>query len=225
MSVLVLGDGLLGSEIIKQIDWEYLSRKKDGLEVSQFSDWVNKLDGYDVIVNCIANTNTYSDDKEGHLDLNYRFVKDLVTYCNDSNKKLVHISTDYIYANSNNSRKEIDVPVHHSSWYGYSKLLGDAHVEMECSNHLICRLSHKPEPFPYDSAWGDVITNADYTPKIVNLLINLINYGGVGIYNVGTVKKTIFELASQTKKVNLIDSPINIPKDVTMNIDKLNKIL
>jgi hypothetical protein len=30
MKVLVLGDGLLGNEIIKQTNWDYLSRKKDG---------------------------------------------------------------------------------------------------------------------------------------------------------------------------------------------------
>mgnify|MGYP000639468661 CR=1 FL=1 len=113
-----------------------------------------------------------------HTDLNYRFVRDLVSYCNKFNKKLVHISTDYIYANSDNDRKETDVPVHHSSWYGYTKLLGDAHVELECDNFLICRLSHKPTPFPYSDAWFDVITNADYTPKIVQLLVDLINNNG-----------------------------------------------
>ncbi|MDB0072718.1 sugar nucleotide-binding protein [Porticoccaceae bacterium] len=225
MKVLILGDGLLGGEIVKQTEWDYMSRKKDGIEVLYFNDWMTKLSEYDVIVNCIANTNTYSEDKESHLELNYHFVKDLVTYCNYSDKKLIHISTDYIYANSDNERKEIDVPVHHCSWYGYSKLLGDAHVEMESHNHLICRLSHKPTPFPYDSAWGDVITNADYTPKIVNLLVNLINLGKIGTYNVGTDKKSIFELASQTKKVKSVKSPKEAPKDVTMNIDKLNKIL
>ena len=31
--VLVLGDGLLGSEIIKQTGWEYLSLDKDGWDV------------------------------------------------------------------------------------------------------------------------------------------------------------------------------------------------
>lgn len=222
MNILVLGDGLLGSEIINQTKWDYMSRKKDGIEASLFNEWKNDLLEYDVILNCIGNTNTYSKNKETHTDLNYRFVRDLVSFCNKFNKKLVHISTDYIYANSENDRKETDVPVHHSSWYGYTKLLGDAHVELECDNFLICRLSHKPTPFPYSDAWFDVITNADYTPKIVQLLVDLINNNGVGIYNIGTEVKTIFQLASKTKKVNGISSPNNVPKDVTMNINKLN---
>lgn len=221
MKIIVLGDGILASEIIKQTGWDYISRKKDNINLDDFDKWVFKLGDYDIIVNCIANTNTYSDDKESHLKINYHFVKHLVNYCNQTGKKLVHISTDYIYANSDNERKETDVPVHHSSWYGYSKLLGDSYVELECNEYLICRLSHKPSPFPYDGAWTDVTTNADYTPKIVNLLIKLINKDAKGVFNIGTDKKTIYELASQTKEVKQILSPKTTPKNVTMNLDKL----
>ena len=29
MDKLILGDGLLGSELVKQTNWDYISRKKD----------------------------------------------------------------------------------------------------------------------------------------------------------------------------------------------------
>jgi len=221
MNVIVLGDGLLGSEIVNQTGWDYISRKKDDIDIDDFDRWMYKLNKYDIIINCIANTDTYSEDKESHIKVNYHFVKYLVRYCNERGKKLVHISTDYIYANSDNERREIDVPVHHSSWYGYSKLLGDAHVELESDDFLIARLSHKPHPFPYDKAWLDVSTNADYTPKIVSLLVDLINNHATGIYNIGTDKKTIFELALKSKEVQPTTSPDKVPKNVTMNLDKL----
>lgn len=221
MNVIVLGDGLLGSEIVNQTGWDYISRKKDDIDIDDFDRWMYKLNKYDIIVNCIANTDTYSEDKEPHIKVNYLFVKYLVGYCNEIGKKLVHISTDYIYANSDNERRETDVPVHHSSWYGYSKLLGDAHVELESDEFLIARLSHKPYPFPYDKAWLDVSTNADYTPKIVSLLVDLINNHATGIYNIGTDKKTIFELALKSKEVQPTTSPDKVPKNVTMNLDKL----
>ena len=32
MNVLVLGDGILGSEFVKQTGWDYLSRKKDNIK-------------------------------------------------------------------------------------------------------------------------------------------------------------------------------------------------
>ena len=33
MSKLILGDGLLGSELIKITKWDYISRKKDGIDL------------------------------------------------------------------------------------------------------------------------------------------------------------------------------------------------
>jgi dTDP-4-dehydrorhamnose reductase len=98
MKVLVLGDGLLGSEIVKQTNWDYISRKKDGFDITK-NDF--NFHGYDVIINCIAFTNTYSNDKENNWNVNYKAVADLVDYCNNQNIKLVHISTDYVYTNSN----------------------------------------------------------------------------------------------------------------------------
>ena len=35
MSIVVLGDGLLGSELIKQSGWDYISRKKDNFDLTQ----------------------------------------------------------------------------------------------------------------------------------------------------------------------------------------------
>ena len=50
MNILVLGDGLLGSEIINQTKWDYMSRKKDGIQASLFNEWKNDLSEYDVIL-------------------------------------------------------------------------------------------------------------------------------------------------------------------------------
>jgi hypothetical protein len=106
-----------------------------------------------------------------------------------------------------------------------SKLLADEHIVLFCRDYLICRLSHKPYPFPYDEAWGDVSTNADYTPVISELVIKLIENGASGLYNVGTPTKTIYELASRTKDVTETISPPHIPKNVTMDLTKLNQFL
>ena len=102
MKPLVLGDGLLGSEIVKQTNWDYISRKKDGIDANNFNSWMHKILPYDTIINCIANTNTYSQDKELHWKINYEFIDVLVNFCNETGKKLIHISTDHIYSNSKN---------------------------------------------------------------------------------------------------------------------------
>lgn len=221
MKVLVIGDGLLGSEIVKQTDWDYISRKKDGIEITQPSTYQKYLIGYDVVVNCIAYTQTYSDERDLHWNINYQAVDDLIEFCNEHNIKLVHISTDYVYANSYPNATENDVPVHLNSWYGYTKLLADGLVQLRSKKYLLCRLSHKPKPFPYDKAWSDVYTNCDYVDVIAGLVIDLIEDEFTGVYNVGTETKSIYNLATETKDVDPIKAPLYVPHDVTMSLDKL----
>jgi len=226
MKVIVLGKGKLGGEIVKQTGWDYLCRAEHEITIDNFKDWKNRMDEYDVVVNCIANTDTYSDDKEKHWKANYELVTFLAEYCDDNAKKLVHISTDYLYQNSVDDAKEEDEPLFEHTWYMFTKLLADEYLKEHAKNYLICRLSHKPYPFPYDSAWDDVITNADYTPVISGLVIKLINNGAEGLYNVGTERKTVYELAQRTNKnVKKIVSPPHVPKNISMNISKMKNFL
>ena len=226
MKVIVLGKGKLGGEIVKQTGWDYLCRAEHEITIDNFKDWKNRMNEYDVVVNCIANTDTYSDDKEKHWKANYELVTFLAEYCDDNAKKLVHISTDYLYQNSVDDAKEEDEPLFEHTWYMFTKLLADEYLKEHAKNYLICRLSHKPYPFPYDSAWDDVITNADYTPVISGLVIELIKNGAEGLYNVGTERKTVYELAQRTNKnVNKIVSPPHVPKNISMNISKMKNFL
>ena len=226
MKVLVLGKGKLGGEIVKQTGWDYLCRAEHEITIDNFDEWKNKMDEYDVVVNCIANTDTYSDNKEKHWKANYELVTFLAEYCDDNGKKLVHISTDYLYQNSVDDAKEEDEPLFEHSWYLMTKLLADEYLKEHAKNYLICRLSHKPYPFPYESAWVDIVTNADYTPVIAGLVIELIKNGAEGLYNVGTERKTIYELAQRTNKSVLKSiAPPHIPKNVTMNISKMENFL
>lgn len=227
MKVVVLGDGLLGSEIIKQTNWDYFSRKKDNLDITNIVTWAHLLLPYDVIVNCIAYTKTYDKSKQKHWDINYKAVVELADYCNNHNKKLIHISTDYLYANSlQNANEEDTVPAHVETWYGYTKLLGDAYVQLKSKNYLICRESHKPFPFPYKEAWDDVETNGDFVNVIAELIIKLINKDAKGVFNVGTESKTIYEMAiSKGFDVEPVSSPFNVPMNTTMDLNKLESFL
>ena len=78
--ILILGDGLLGSELRKQTGWDYLSRKKDGLDAMSFTELsmikYNVSKKYTDIINCIGYTNTRDDSKEKHFQINYKFVKE-----------------------------------------------------------------------------------------------------------------------------------------------------
>lgn len=224
LRVLVLGDGLLGSEIVQQTKWDCLSRKKTSFDINEFESQI-EYQNYDVLVNCIANTNTYSDDPKSHWEVNYSFVHRLIKFCNNKNLKLIHISTDYVYTNSVNNASEEDVPVHCQTWYGYTKLLSDGLVQLLSNNYLLIRCTHKPNPFPYDKSWIDQIGNFDYVDAISNLIIKSIKQGLTGLYNLGTDIKTMYELASKTKTTTKVFSPPFVPKNTSMNITKLKNDL
>ena len=59
-----------------------------------------------------------------------------------------------------------------------------------------------------------------------DLVIKLIEGGASGLYNVGTEKKSIYQLAKRTKEdVKEIFSPPHVPKDISMNLSKMEKFL
>lgn len=227
MKYLILGDGLLGSEIIRQSEWNYISIEKDNFDFTNINSYRHFLKDYNEIINCVGYIDTYSNDK-AHWDINYKSVIDLVDLCNLYNKKLIHISTDYLYANSKNNASEEDIPLILNNWYSYTKLLADGYIQAKSQDYLIIRTSFKPRPFPWKEAWKDLIGNFDYVDIIANLIIKLIKKGAEGIYNVGTEKKSMYDLAIQTVpdcKAVENDNRYNRPYNITMNLNKLTKIL
>lgn len=227
MKIVILGDGLLGTEIKKQTGWDVVSRKKNNFDITLDTFRWPLLEEYDVIVNCIANTDTYSNKRKEHWDVNYVGLSKLTDWCLEKNKKLVHISTDYVYSGSVKNATEEDVPVHCKNWYGYTKLLSDAYVQLKLKNYLLVRCSFKPTPFPYEKALINQIGNFDFVDDIAEKIIQLIDKKSKGVFNVGTTLKTVYDLAvlqTTVEPVN-VDLHETMPIDVSMNIDKLTNEL
>ena len=225
MRPVILGDGLLGSELSSQTGWDIISRKKDGFDITDINCYKLILD-YNIVINCIANTDTYSTDRQTHWDVNYKGVADLVDFCNQYKIKLVHISTDYVYTNSTGTPSEIDIPVHQETYYAYTKLLADGYVELRSNDYLLIRETHKPFPFPYSKAWSNQVGNFDYVNIIAKLILKLINKNAQGIYNVGTNVKTMYKLALQTNSEVQPEQVKGLtPVSTKMNIQKLKNIL
>jgi len=228
--VLILGDGILGKELHLQTGWEYISRKKDNFDITDISTFnkilrvehgVIQYCPYDVIVNAIAYTDSYSQDNTLHYAINYKGVAELVQFCNRWKTKLVHISTEFVYANNPYPPTEEDVPQPDNNWYAYTKLLADEHVKMFSNNYLICRELHKPNDFSPAYVW-DVKTNGDKVKNIAPLIIKLINKNATGIFNVGNCEKSLKELSPDSQ---IILPPKHVPYDTRMNLNKLNTFL
>lgn len=226
MSFLILGDGLLGKELVRQTNWDFISRKKNKFDFNNLDSYKEFLLKYDTIINCIAYTNTYSDDKIKMYNINYKSVTELCDFLKIKNKKLIHISTDYVYAHSNNFASENDLPLISKNWYTYYKLLADEYIMLKSNDYLIFRCSFKPYPFPYSNAWIDQIGNFDYVNIISTLMIKLIQQNAQGLYNLGTDTKSIYDLAKSSNKNVLGVLKDNLaPNNITMNLKKIKEIL
>lgn len=219
---IILGDGLLGSAVIGASGWVFVSRKENGFDINKPNQWKSIIpNGTSAIINLIANTDTYSSDVLSMFNTNYKGVVSLVDYCNERNIKLVHFSTDYVYENSRTNAKETNKakPV---TPYAVSKLLADEYVMKHCNNHLILRGAQKVDPFPYDTAYTNVYGNFDYADTIAEIVIDMIKTDASGLFNIGTPKKSMFDLAKLTKKdVKPGIAPDHFPKDITMNLNKM----
>ena len=226
MKIIVLGDGLLGSEIIKQAGYDFISRKQGGIDFNNLGSYYECLYGYDTVLNCIAHTHVYSDEREIHMNTNFKSVVNLVDCCNKIGTKIIHISTDYIYSNSKKDASENDIPSNCLNWYTYSKMLADGHVENFAKKYLLIRTSFKPRPYPYPKATIQ-IGNFGYVDEIASLIIKLIENNATGTFNVGIEKSTMFDFASRTTEVTMHEkNPVeSMPEDISMNTDKMKKFL
>ena len=229
MKPIILGDGLLGTELRKQTGWDFISRKSHGFDFSTDIEYyfnIIRYNEYDVVINCIANTDTYGGDEQEHLSINAGRVLDLVNFCNEEKIKLVHISTDYLYTNSKPDAKETDPLLPLDTFYGHSKNIGDMYASTRSNDSLMIRTSFKKTPFQYPTAVPQV-GNFDYVDVIAKLIIQLIEKDAKGIFNVGTEKKTMLELAHRTNPFVVLGEPNNpkMPKDISMDISKMKEFL
>jgi len=223
---LILGGGLLGSTVIVTSGWQYTSRKEHGFDINNRNSWNSNIPkDVTCIINLIANTDTYSKDIDAMFETNYRAVINLVDYCNDNKIKLVHYSTDYVYENSKTNANELDKTAP-TTPYAMSKVLADEYIIKHCNDYLILRGAQKEDPFPYESAFTNVYGNFDYPDAIAEILIKMVKSNASGLYNIGTPTKSMFDLAKKTKpEVLEAIAPDHFPKDVTMDLTKMEKHL
>jgi dTDP-4-dehydrorhamnose reductase len=223
---LILGDGLLGSAVIGGSGWHFISRRQHGFDINNDSTWrCNIPNGVTCIINLIANTDTYSTDLDDMFETNYRGVIRLVDYCNDKGIKLIHFSTDYVYENSKSNAKET-YKTKPTTPYAMSKALADEYIMKHSVDYLILRGSQKDDPFPYESAFTNVYGNFDYPDKIAELVIEMVRSEAVGLYNIGTPIKSMFELAKLSKQdVKKSLAPDLFRRDLTMDISLMEKHL
>ncbi|MBL6591631.1 MAG: dTDP-4-dehydrorhamnose reductase [Flavobacteriaceae bacterium] len=110
---------------------------------------IDSINSYmsDIKVDCIINCAAYTDvrkaevEREKAFDVNSNGVKNLVTYCEDNNVKLIHFSTDYVYNSLNKKPINENELIDPTNYYGFSKREGEKHIENSKSESIVIRTS------------------------------------------------------------------------------------
>jgi dTDP-4-dehydrorhamnose reductase len=150
----------------------------------------------------------------------------IVNACIKHKIKLIYISTDYIYPGNTGDYVEED-PISPVNEYAWSKLGGECAVKLY-NNFLILRVATVDTPFPHDYALGDVYKSSISVKEVSNYILELLDEKG--IINVGNEKLVIYDYVRKInpniKKIFRKDiKDVNIAKDSSMNVNKLNSIV
>ena len=150
MKILVIGsDGQLGLEFQKfsnsydSSSWIFSTIKTlDLLRLETISFFLNNINP-SVIVNCAAYTNVDKAETEPKLanTINYKAVDIISKWTSENNKKLIHVSTDYVFDGLSKfplSENSITNPVNE---YGRSKLKGEQVCLKNDTNSVVIRTS------------------------------------------------------------------------------------
>jgi len=156
------------------------------------------------------------------IDLNIIGTANIVKVCSDLKIKLIYFSTGYVYEGRVGNYKETD-PVLPINNYAWSKLGGECAVTM-CKNSLILRIIMCEKPFIHEYAFHDVKTNFIFHEEIVKIIPKILDK--TGILNVGGKIQTVYSFAKKNNKnVKKKSGKKLFPKNISMNVLKLNKIM
>tara|TARA_B100000575_G_scaffold288629_1_gene289002 strand:+ start:549 stop:1283 length:735 start_codon:yes stop_codon:yes gene_type:complete len=159
------------------------------------------------------------------IDLNIIGTSNIVKVCKKNNIKLIYFSTSYVYPGIKGNYSESDYlyPINNYAW---SKLGGEAAVKMY-KNSLILRLCMTDYPFVHKKAISKAYSSFIYNKYVAMIIPFLLNEKGV--LNIGGKKREIYEFAKKFGKKNIKKIPVtkvkNFPKDSSIKIDKLIKII
>jgi len=221
--VLFGGSGILGTEMQKHYNLNYPSRAE--VNITKMSDILIYLKSIrpDVLINGAAVTDNRIVEKNpiSAIDTNIIGSANLAVACLSLNIRYVYISTDYVYPGDHGNYQESD-PIMPFNLYSWTKLGGECSA-VAVKNHLIIRTSFGANTFPYKEAFTDKWTSKDYVDQIAPLIYEASISPLIGVLNLGTERKNLFEHASDRSVVSPVkigDTNFATPYDTSLNLQR-----
>lgn len=163
-------------------------------------------------------------DKPTSYAVNVRGTATVAKTARHLEKKLIYVSSDYVFPGTAGDYTERDAP-EPANWYGFTKYAGELEVQHCGGAHLIIRTAFRPSVWPFASAYSDVYTSADYVDVIAREILLALTMNLHGIIHIGTPKKTLFELAKRRNPAIVAEaSPKDFPKRKDLATEKWEEI-
>lgn len=215
MTLFTGGSGLLGRHLLPLLPSMYAPSHE------QFDINNPTFLTFDTIIHAaaytdVARSNLEEDEMSACYRVNVLGTRNLVK--NTVYRKFIYISTEYATDPCN--------------FYALTKLQGEQEVMRHAGHYLIIRTLFKPRPFEHAKAVTDMWTSGDYVDVIAKDLALAIQWYAEdkipdGVLNVGTGRKTIYELAKQTRPdilpITRKDIDVILPSDTSMDLTIWNK--
>jgi len=186
--LLTGGSGQLGRELQKLEDFYAPPRSELDITDQRQVYQVLASNEPDLIVHAAAFTDTLGADHDTDKMIscwqtNVLGTRNLVDH---AKCPIIYISTEAV--------------VHPYSFYVLTKLQGELEVARHKPGYTTIRTSFRENPFEYRHAFTDMWTIGDYTPRIAQLIVDLIKEFPVQNMSVwlGTGAKTVYQLARRS---------------------------
>jgi dTDP-4-dehydrorhamnose reductase len=222
--VLFGGSGLLGKELLK-INKDLITPTHSEVRIEDQKSVMDFIAKHkpDIVINSAAFIDNRKIEKDPTIAINTNIIgsANISLACIKHNVRLVYISTDYIYKGDKGNYKETD-EILPFNLYAWTKLGGETST-MGVNNHLIIRTSFGADSFSYKVAFNDKYASKDYVSVIAPMIYEASISSMIGILNLGTERKTLFDYAKQksdVQPIRLADTYHSTPIDTSLNLQK-----
>ncbi len=219
--LLTGGSGTLGSIIQKLIPCSAPGfRELDIRDSEQCENVVKKYDP-DIIIHCAAYTDVANaeSEKQKCWEVNVIGTENMVRAAHG--RRFIYISTSYVFDGREGDYREDDIP-NPINFYALTKLAGELIVRQYPRILIIRTMFKKHSPWPYERAFIDQWTTAEFAPDIAPDIVRAALMPHLlGVIHISGTKKTIYELAKRVSptvgKMSIQDVSTPLPADVSLD--------
>lgn len=218
------GSGTLGKELICQsstYEVDFIAPSSAKCDVRDYDSVLSNILSFDgdLVLHSAALTNTKEIelDPSRAIDVNVRGTLNILKACEKLGKKLIYISTDYVFDGEKGHYKTTD-PINPIGKYSKTKAAAELIIRTY-ENSLVIRTSFFGKTFPYVEAFVDVWSSKDYVDLVVPKIIASVKSERTGVLHIGSPRRSIYDIAvsrkPDVKKSQNKDAISTIPRDTS----------